>query len=163
MIHRAAAAEDGGALGSLCEVFLHLCASTAETWETARAQTCGVEFTGSLRKAPKHVVATPERRRAVLLCLTWLTSPPNSKLCPAVPVARNKEAFNSPTRRCPKSSRMQPKLWCSSRRSPRFLLLGRSCRQCRGRLLRAPGRLQKMQAEAPTCSCIGRSPTPKSP
>ena len=49
---RAAAAEDGGALGSLCECF-HACTSTVATWETARAQSRGVEFTGSLRKTPK--------------------------------------------------------------------------------------------------------------
>ena len=75
------------------------------------------------------------------------------------------QAFNSPTRRCPKGSRMQPKLQtiCSSRKSPCCLLLGRSCRQRRGRLhlLGAPGKLQKMQPEASTGN--GRSPTPKSP
>ena len=74
------------------------------------------------KNAPKHFAAST-RRRVVLLCLTCL--------------------INSPTRRCPKSSRMQPKLRCSSRRSPCFLLLGRSCRRCRGRLLGALGRLQK--------------------
>ena len=100
----------------------------------------------------------------VLLCLIYL---PDIRLCPEEPVAWNKEAFNSPTRRCPKGSRMQPKFQkpCSSRKSPCFLLLGRSCRRRRGRLrlLRASGRLQNMQAEAPTCSCNGRSPTPRSP
>ena len=89
----------------------------------------------------------------VFLYLTCPTSPPNWKLYPELPVARN-EALNSPARRCPKGSRMQPKLQkpCSSRRSPCFLLLGRSCRERRGRLLGAPGRLRTMQAEAPTCS-----------
>ena len=38
----------------------------------------------------------------VLLCLTCLTSPPNSKLCPAVPAARNNEAFQLPRTSLPK-------------------------------------------------------------
>ena len=58
---RAAAAEDGGALGPLCEGCHYPRTSAVETWETARAQTGGVEFMGSLlsaKKAPKHFVAT---------------------------------------------------------------------------------------------------------
>ena len=52
---RTAAAEDGGALRSLREVIPYVCTSAgvAETWETARAQTRAVEFTGSLRTTPK--------------------------------------------------------------------------------------------------------------
>ena len=79
----------------------------------------------------------------VLLCLNYLTSPLT-------------RPSTLPHVRRPEGSRMQPKLRCSSRRSPRFLLLGRSCRQRRGRLLGAPGRPQNMQSEAPTCSCNGR-------
>ena len=101
------------------------------------------------KNAPKHFrLDLSTRRRMALLSLTCLTSPPNSKLCPAAPAPRNKEAFNSPTRRCPKGSRMQPKLWCSSRRSPCFLLLARSCRQCRGRLLGARGRMRQTPKDA---------------
>ena len=53
-ICRTAAAENGGAVASLCEVIHHACTSAAGTWETARAQTRGVEFTGSLRKTPQN-------------------------------------------------------------------------------------------------------------
>ena len=53
---RAAAAEDGGALGSLCEVIPHARTSAARTWETARAQIRGVEFTGSLRQNAQNTL-----------------------------------------------------------------------------------------------------------
>ena len=58
---RTAAAEDGRAVGCLFEVFFH--ASTAAfTWETAGAQTRGVEFRGFLCTMPKALhgrAATP--------------------------------------------------------------------------------------------------------
>ena len=119
-----------------------------------------VEFRNFLHKTPKALGASTGRGM-VLLCLSCLTSP-SSKLCPKVPVAWN-EAFNSPARRYPEGSRMQPKLQrpCSSRRSPRFRLLGRSRLQCRGHLLGAPSRLKKCSQKTPKCSCNGRSPTPK--
>ena len=134
-------------LNPLCEAFPYQC-TAAVTWETAGAQTRGMELRGFLCTMPKALYGRPPEtadirrlnpwptgRRMVILCHTCLASPP-SKLCPKVPIARN-EAFNSPTRRCPKGSRirrcpkgsrMQPKLQrpCSSRRSPRFRLLGRS-------------------------------------
>ena len=56
---RAAAAEDGGALGSLCEVIPNACTSSTFTWQTAQTQTRGVEFTGSLRKMPKTLCGHP--------------------------------------------------------------------------------------------------------
>ena len=59
MVLRTAAAEDGGAVASLCEVFLHVRTSAARTWETARAQTRGVEFTGSLSQTPQNTLWPP--------------------------------------------------------------------------------------------------------
>ena len=119
--HRAAAAEDGGALASLCEVFLHACTSAGPpTWETARAQTRGVEFTGFLRKAPTTLRGHPLKPQTrpfsseaawSYYSMSYLPDiPPNSKICAEEPVKRKNEAINSPTRRCSNGCRMQPKL-----------------------------------------------------
>ena len=64
-IARTAAAEDGGAAGPLCEVYIHVSTATETstgTWETARAQTRGAEFRGFMHKMPKALhgrAATP--------------------------------------------------------------------------------------------------------
>ena len=150
-------------MGSLCEVIPHVCTSAA-TWETARARPVALKSPPLCEKRPKTLSGhplKPETRpfnsEAHGLTMSYLPDIRSSALqCPLRGITR---LSTPPHVVCPKSSRMQPKLErCSSRRSPCFLLLGRSCRQRRGRLLGAPDRLQEMQAEAPTCSCNGRSP-----
>ena len=89
-----------------------------------------------------------------------------SKLCPAVPLRGITRPSTPPhvvaqrAPGCNRSSRSRAVL----EGHHAFCFLEEAAASPEARLLGARGRLQKMQAEAPTCqcSCNGRSPTPKS-
>ena len=85
----------------------------------------------TLRGHPRKPQTRPFNSEAHGLTVSYL---------PDIPLTR---PSTLPHVRRPEGSRMQPKLRCSSRRSPRFLLLGRSCCQRRGRLLDAPADSKK--------------------
>ena len=177
---RTAAAEDGRAVGCLFEVFFH--ASTAAfTWETAGAQTRGVEFRGFLCTMPKALYGRPlkpqtepmanrEAHGHTMSYLPGIPHLPSSALkCPSqgtrpslpphVVAQRVPEyvvAQKAPG--CNRSSRGRAVI--ESHRA--FGFLGEAAFSGEAASFGAPSRLQKMQSEAPKCSCNGRSPTTKS-
>ena len=170
---RAAAAEDGGAVASLCEVFAHTCTSADGTWETARAQTRGVEFTGSVRTTPQNTlwpppetIARPFNSEAHGLTVSYLPDiPPQIRSSvlqrPLRGITRPSTPPHVVAQRDPGCNRSSGAVLEGHRA---FCFLQEAAVSVEAASLGHAaecGRLQKMQSEAPTCSCNGRSPTPK--